>query len=154
MDNSEERIEKSVKTRKLLTTIIIVFLLVGAVLSTGKLPVSMAEWFVPFKVEEPTYIPIESDKKYSNVIGLDRVKLVYENPNETLTLWATTKIGWNVVSNWDERITLPNGITGHYDEHDDVKMLSWRKGKVEYAIDYKGQNLSKEDLIEVAISLK
>lgn len=135
-----------------LYTVIAGVLFIGLIFPHIKLPNVMANQLVPFKVEEPSYLPIKTSKTYSHVIGSDRVETVYENKNETITVWATTDIGWNVVSNWTEQIVLSNGIRGYYNEQDSLQMISWRKGNVEYAIDYEGENLTKEDLIEIAAS--
>src|SRR5699024_124066 len=107
------------------------------------------------KVESPSYIPLNVEDSYSKVVGFNKVKIVYENQDGSFTTWATSKIGWNNVSSWDEKITLENGTTAYYTETDDVQMISWIKDKVEYAIDYSGdKSLSKDELIKMASSIK
>lgn len=155
MDNIEIRLYKTHKKRKLLTSLFVGFILLGMILYLIKLPVHMAGWFVPFKVEIPTYIPIDIESEYAKAVGFDRVKVIYKNPEESMTVWATTKIGWNNVSSWDESITLIDGTPAYYNESEGMQMISWRLDKVEYSIDFKGQEpLSKGDLIKVASSIK
>ncbi|RXI96600.1 hypothetical protein DS745_23150 [Anaerobacillus alkaliphilus] len=123
-------------------------------LSFIKLPVNVAGLFVPFKVENITYIPINVEKQYAKVSSFNRLKTVYESQNESITVWATSKIGWNKVAGWDESITLSDGTTAYYNSVDNVQMISWRKNKVEYAIDYKGTKaMPKEELIKMVLSL-
>ena len=115
----------------------------------------MASWFVPFKVETPSYIPIEAENEFAKVFIFNRVKIVYKNQNESLTVWATSKIGWNNVSSWDEKITINDETTAYYNESGDVQIISWRLGKVEYAIDYKGNEpLPIEKMIKMASSIQ
>ncbi|MEC5424773.1 DUF4367 domain-containing protein [Virgibacillus sp. C22-A2] len=155
MDEIEKRLSKTDRKRKFLTSLIVGFILLGTIIYLIKLPVNMAGWFVPFKVEIPTNIPLDIESEYAKVVGFDRVKIIYESPEESVTFWATSKIGWNNVSSWDESITLADGTPAYYNERDNIQMLSWRMDKVEYAIDYKGkQPLSKDELIKVASSLE
>jgi hypothetical protein len=155
VDKIEERLIQTDKRRKFLTSLFVIFILISTILYFFKLPANMAGWFVPFKVETATYIPISVENQYSKLIGFKRVKTVYENSNETITVWATSEIGWNNVSNWDEHISLSDNTTAYYNSRDRVQMISWRKGNVEYAIDFKGaEPLSKYELIKIASSLK
>jgi hypothetical protein len=155
LDNIEKRLSKTDKKRKLLTSLFVGFILLGMIFYLIKLPVNMASWFVPFKVEKPTYIPLDIESEYAKVVGFDRVKIIYKSPEESVTVWATSKIGWNNVSSWDESITLTDGTPAYYNESDDLQMISWRMDKVEYAIDFKGQqSLSRDELIKVASSIK
>ncbi|UTT42654.1 DUF4367 domain-containing protein [Exiguobacterium aurantiacum] len=85
---------------------------------------------------------------------MSQVKLVYENDVESLTIWATTNLGWNHVTGWDESIKLSDGSSGHYTEVDQTKMVSWQYENVEYAIDYSGSRLSKEELLKIASSIE
>jgi hypothetical protein len=155
VDKIEERLIQTDRRRKFLTSLFVIFILISTIIYFFKLPVNMAGWFVPFKVGTATYIPISVENQYSKLIGFNRVKTVYENPDETITVWVTSEIGWNNVSNWDEHFSLDDGTTAYYNSSDTVQMISWRKGKVEYAIDFKGTSpLSKDVLIKIASSLK
>ena len=155
MDEIEKRLTKTDKKRKLLTSLIVGFILLGTIFHFIKLPVNMGSWFVPFKVETPTYIPIDIESAFAKVVGIDRVKIIYEGPRGSVTVWATSKIGWNNVSSWDERITLADGTPAYYNETDNIQMISWRLDKIEYAIDFKGkQPLSKTELTKIASSIK
>ncbi len=155
LDEMEIKIQRSIKKRRILNFIIVGFILIGTLFYFIKLPVNMAGWFVPFKVEIPNYIPLNVENSYVKVVGFNRVKIVYENLDESLTTWATSEIGWNNVSSWDEKITLENGTTAYYNVKNDVQMISWRMDKVEYAIDYTGdKSLPKDELIKVASSIK
>ena len=114
----------------------------------------MADWFVPFNVVEPFYDVEDLDKQYSKVMSYNKVKLVYENQEGILTVWATSEIGWNKVSNWEEEVELLNGATGHYNENNLVQSISFRVDEVEYSIDYKGNEpIPKRDLIKIANSI-
>ncbi len=109
----------------------------------------------PFNVETPDYFPFEVEDKYGKFIGFDRVKLVYKNSDESLTVWVTSEIGWNNVSSWDEQITLSDGNKAYYNKSDKTQMISWRNNNVEYAIDYEGNKLlDKNELIKFASSIK
>jgi hypothetical protein len=129
------------------------FILLGTIFHIIKLPVHMADWLVPFKVVEPFYDIEDLDKQYSKVMGYNKVKLVYENQEGILTVWATSEIGWNKVSNWEEEVELLNGATGYYNETNLFQSISFRVDEVEYSIDYKGNDpISKSDLIKIANS--
>jgi hypothetical protein len=121
-----------------------------------KFPTNKIGWIVPFEVETPDYMPVEVENEYAKFIGFDRVKIVYENEEDSLTVWATTEIGWNNVSNWDEKISLTDGRRAYYTESGSTQMVSWQNGKeVEYAIDYEGNTpLNKDELIRIASSIK
>lgn len=155
MEETEMRLRRSEKIRRTINLMIAGIIVMGAILYFAKLPINMAGWFVLFKVESPSYIPLNVEDSYSKVVGFNKVKIVYENQDGSFTTWATSKIGWNNVSSWDEKITLENGTTAYYTETDDVQMISWIKDKVEYAIDYSGdKSLSKDELIKMASSIK
>nr|WP_285801032.1 DUF4367 domain-containing protein [Exiguobacterium sp. s142] len=49
---------------------------------------------------------------------------------------------------------IRNGLNGHYTEFDDMKMISWQQENVEYAVDYTGTQLSKDDLLKIANSIQ
>ncbi|MCF6139536.1 hypothetical protein [Pseudalkalibacillus berkeleyi] len=135
----------------LITYSVFAILVVALLISTVKLPVHAAGWIVSFDVNELLYIPFDVENRYSEISGFDRVKLVYENSDESLTYWATTEIGWNNVSSWDETLTLNNGTTAYYTSTDETQMISWRTGDVEYAIDYTSTKpIAKSELIKVA----
>ncbi|WP_456272534.1 hypothetical protein [Bacillus sp. AK031] len=142
------------KVRKLLLAIIVGVVSISAIFYFSRLPVGVADWFVPFKVVEPYVGPVEMKNEYSKVVSWNKVKLVYETEDGTFTVWATTDIGWNNVGAWGEEVDLLGGTgryTGHYNEEEGVQMISFRLDKVEYAIDFKGSSLiPKEDLIEIA----
>lgn len=145
---------KNNKFRKILTVFIGGFILLGTIFHIIKLPIHMADWFVPFSVVKPLYDIENLNKQYSKVISHNKVKLVYENQDGVLTVWATSEIGWNKVSNWDEEVELLNGAIGHYNENDLVQSISFRVEEVEYSIDYKGNEpISKIDLINIANSI-
>lgn len=145
---------KSDKFRRILNLFIVGFILLGTIFYLIKLPVHMADWFVPFNVVEPLYDIENLNKPYSKVISYNKVKLVYENQEGILTVWATSEIGWNKVSNWDEEVELFNGATGHYNENGLFQSISFRVEAVEYSIDYKGNEpIPKRDLIKIANSI-
>lgn len=134
----------------------VIFGLIFILLIAGRapLPLTFTTSFVPFEVNEPNYLPIETTNHYSNVVNLSQIKLVYENDVESLTIWATTNLGWNHVTSWDESIKLSDGSSGYYTEVDQTKMVSWQYENVEYAIDYSGSRLSKEELLKIASSIE
>lgn len=151
----EQRLSDTDKRRKFLTTLILGFIVLSMIVYFTKLPANMASWLVPFKVEMPTYIPLDIESEYAKVVGFDTVKIAYDSTEESVTFWATSKIGWNNVSSWDESITLNDGTPAYYNESDNIQMLSWRMDEVEYAIDYEGKRLlSKDELIKIASSLE
>ncbi|WP_316569514.1 hypothetical protein [Neobacillus sp. YIM B06451] len=154
MNAIEKRFIISNKIRNILTYLLVGYIAFMVVVSVVKFPVSVAGLF--FKLEPPVYVPIQADHTYARAIGFDRVQLTYENQNESIIVWATSKLGWNNVSDWDESLTLPDGTTAYYTvASDDTQMFSWTKGKVEYSIDYKGtSNLAKEEFIKTALSMK
>ncbi|ART74878.1 hypothetical protein B4U37_01915 [Sutcliffiella horikoshii] len=156
MDKVEEKLKETDKKRRIFTLLIVVFIIGAITIPFIKLPVNAAGLLVPFKVESATYVPIDVEKQYSKISGFNRVKTIYENQEESITVWATSEIGWNNVSNWDEQITLYDGTTAYYNVIDDnVHMISWRKDEVEYAIDYKGaKEISKEKLIKMVQSIE
>ncbi len=155
MDDMEMRIQRSIKKRRVLNLIILGFIFVGILFYYIRLPISTVSWFVPFKVESPSFIPLNVENSYAKVVGFDRVKLVYESTDDTLTTWVTTQIGWSNVSSWDEKVTLVNGTPAYYNETDEVQMISWRLEDVEYAIDFTGSTpVPKEELIKIASSIK
>lgn len=151
MEQKVERYRKLANKRRILNNVFIGIILFSGIVYFMKLPVHMADWFVPFKVIEP-YIPFEVENSYSKIVGLDRVKLVYENEKESITVWATTEIGWNKVSSW-ETVQL-RGATGYYNETAEIQIISFQVDSVEYAIDYRGKEfMSKEELIKIANSI-
>jgi hypothetical protein len=79
--------------------------------------------------------------------------MIYKGKEESLNVWVSSDIGWNVVTNWDERISLTDGREAHYNKEDNVQMISWRIDNIEYSIDYEGYR-SKEDLIKIASSFE
>lgn len=143
--------KRTFRKRMLITYSLFTILVVAILISTVKLPVHAAGWIVPFDVNEPGYIPFDVENRYSEISGFDRVKLVYENSEESLTFWATTETGWNNVSNWDEEVTLDDGTTAYFTSSDETQMISWQKNDVEYAIDYtSAKPIAKSELIKVA----
>lgn len=149
------RMGRSIKKRRILNLIIVGFILVGILFYYIRVPVSTASWFVPFKVESPSYIPLNVENSYAKVVGFDRVKLVYECTEDTLATWVNTKIGWSNVSSRDEKITLVNGTPAYYNETEEGQMISWQLEDVEYAIDFTGNTpISKEQLIKIASLIK
>lgn len=138
---------------KIFNIIIGAFIILGLLLSLIKLPIHLANIIVPFDFETPNYIPMDTEKKYVKIVSLDTVKVIYEHQGGAFILWATTEIGWNNVSNWEEKLTLQNGKTAFYTEAD-AQIISWRNDKVEYAIDYIGNTaIAKEELIAIASSI-
>ncbi|WP_053368071.1 hypothetical protein [Bacillus sp. FJAT-27245] len=154
MDASEKRYMISNKIRKFLTLLLVGYFALGIVINVVKLPVSAAGLI--FKIEPPAYLPIEAEQTYAKVINLNRVQLIYENKNESIVVWATSKLGWTNIAGWDETLSLPDGTPAYYRVGpDDIQMFSWTKDKVEYSIDYKGpRDLSKEEFIKTALSMK
>lgn len=154
MDAIEKRYIISNKIRKFLTMLLVGYFVLWSLVSLVKLPMPVAALF--FKVEPPAYIPIDAEKSYAHVIGLSRVQLIYENQHESVVVWATSKLGWNNIADWDHSLSLPDGTPAYYTVGaNDTQMFSWKKGKVEYSIDYKGtKELSKEDFIKTALSMK
>lgn len=137
---------------KIIFGLIFILLVLGRV--SLPLPITLTTSLVPFEVNEPTYLPIETTNQHSNLVNLNQVKLVYQNDVESLTIWATTDVGWNHVTNWDEQIKLLDGSSGYYTEVDQIKIISWQYKNVEYAIDYSGNRLSKEELLNIANSFE
>ncbi|GAA0344034.1 hypothetical protein GCM10008967_38090 [Bacillus carboniphilus] len=155
MDKIEQRLKKTDKRRRFITYVIASLFIITILFNFVKLPVTMAGWFVPFKVDTPTYLPLDVEHQYAKVVGLDTVKILYKGSGGTITVWATTNIGWNNVSTWDEQVSLLDGTTAYYDFIDNMQMISWKKGNVEYAVDYQGEPLlAREELIEIASSIK
>ncbi|MEW8967632.1 hypothetical protein [Exiguobacterium alkaliphilum] len=129
-----------------------ILLLIGR--NSVPLPIAFTTAFIPFEVSEPTYLPLKSTDTYGNAIQLNQARLVYKNDTEQLTVWATTDLGWNHVATWDEPVTLGDGSNAYFNDVDDTQMVSWQDGGVEYAIDYKGHRLSKDDLLRIASSIQ
>ncbi|WP_059172208.1 hypothetical protein [Bacillus sp. FJAT-27445] len=154
MNAIERRFIISNKIRNFLTVLFVGYIVFWLILSVMKFPMSVAGLF--FKVDPPAYLPIEADQKYARVIGMNRVQLIYENQNESIVVWATSKLGWNNVSDWDETLSMPDGTRAYYTlGANDTQMFSWKRGKVEYTIDYKGtKDLGKEEFIKTALSMK
>lgn len=140
--------------RKFILGIVLAFFLVMILVDFIKLPVGFASIGIPVKLEAPDYLPFTADQQYAQVVTYNKVKLVYELGDDTLTIWVTSDIGWNNVSSWDEKVTLPDGTGAHYTETAEAQMFSWRKGELEYAIDHTGEPLSKEELIMIASSIE
>ncbi|MFD1737640.1 DUF4367 domain-containing protein [Bacillus salitolerans] len=151
----EDRFEKALKTRKILSILLGLFIILGIFFSVVRLPIQMASWFVPFDVSSPTYLPIQSNNHYAKVSLYNRVKMIFENENERVTVWVTSQIGWHNVSSWDEQTRLLDGTTAYYQENEHNQMLSWRINDVEYSIVYEGPSqLSKEEMMEMAMSFR
>ncbi|TCI47204.1 DUF4367 domain-containing protein [Exiguobacterium sp. SH3S2] len=140
------------RTFKIILAMIFALLVVGRV--PIQMPIAFTTSFVPFEVETPSYLPLEIDEQYSHLLNLNQVRLVYKNETESITVWATSEIGWNHVDSWDEKVMIRNGLNGHYTEFDDMKMISWQQENVEYAVDYTGTQLSKDDLLKIANSIQ
>jgi len=154
LDKREPNFAKSIKIKRVLNICLVAFLLIGVIFYFIKLPVRMAGWFVPFEVETSALIPIKVENSYAKVIGFERVKIIHENPEQSLTIWVTSEIGWNNVDSWDEKTKLMDGTTAYYTETADTQLISWRMGEVEYSIEYKGKkSLSKVKLKEMASSI-
>jgi hypothetical protein len=85
LEDIASNITKSIKTRRVLPLLIVGFILLGTIFYFIKLPVLMAGWFVPFEVVTPSYIPINVENDYVKVIGFDRIKIVYENQDESIS---------------------------------------------------------------------
>ncbi|MBM6617894.1 hypothetical protein [Bacillus suaedaesalsae] len=152
MENTVSTYRKLMNRRRVITNVIIGVILLSGLFYFAKLPVSMVEWFVPFKVYTP-YIPFEVEDSYYKISGIDRVKLVYENEDESMIVWATTEIGWNNVTQWDETLQIHGGKV-YYNEVDGIQMISFRVDSVEYAIDYRGKDLlTKDELLKIASSI-
>src|SRR5699024_7826397 len=97
--------------------------------------------------------PINIESKYAKVIGLDRVKLVYENNEDMFIVWVMSDMRWTNIPDW-EKVNLVNGSTAYYHEHNHIQMIRFRKKNVEYAIDYKGKsNYNQDEFIKIASSL-
>ncbi len=142
--------------KKTFVWVMVICLSLFLILDWVKFPTKMIGWIVPFEVITPEYLPFEAEEEYAEFIGFDRVRLVFENAEDSLAIWVTSEIGWNHVSNWDEKLTFEDGRRAYYTESGGNQMLSWRNGKeVEYAINYEGNTpLSKDELIQVASSIK
>ncbi|WP_019412930.1 hypothetical protein [Paenisporosarcina sp. TG20] len=142
---------KSSKLGKLLGIIIIGIISLSLILYFMRLPVQMADWFVTFNVEEPNYKPEEINNKYSKIVSRNKVKTIYEYNDGTLTIWASSEIGWTKGEIWGENVSLLVGEkTAFYQKERNFQMVSFDTQGVEYKIEYIGEGFSKEELIEVA----
>ncbi|MFN4214864.1 hypothetical protein [Exiguobacterium sp.] len=146
------------KQRKSRGVFLMIFAMTFALLVISRtplpMPITVATSFVPFHVAPPSHLPLQVEEQHAYLQNLNQVRLVYKNETESLTVWATTEIGWNHVSSWDDEVRIRDGLDGHYTEFDDMKMVSWQQDNVEYAIDYTGDHLSKEDLLHIASSIQ
>ncbi|WP_214876369.1 hypothetical protein [Exiguobacterium sp. CH10] len=128
-----------------------ILLLIGR--SEVPLPIHATTSFVPFEIHPPTHLPFVAETEYAHLVSLGRVELVYENEEESMSIWATTELGWHHVEEWGRYAQTVQGSPVYLNESDELTILSWQREGVEYAIDYKGHQLSKQDLFDIAASM-
>lgn len=117
------------------------------------LPIHATTSFVPFEVHVPKNLPFSTEKNYAHLVSLGRIELVYEDAEQSMSVWATTQLGWNHVDGWEQYPQTIEDAPVFFNETDELTILSWQRDGVEYAIDYKGHQLSKHDLFDVATSM-
>ncbi|WP_214703736.1 MULTISPECIES: hypothetical protein [unclassified Exiguobacterium] len=117
------------------------------------LPIHATTSFVPFEIQSPTQLPFVTDSEYAHLVSLSRVELVYQNDEQSITVWATTELGWHHTETWEAYAQTIQGSPVYLNETDELTVLSWQQDGVEYAIDYKGDQLSKQDLFDIAVSM-
>lgn len=117
------------------------------------LPIHATTSFVPFEIHTPTHLPFAAETEYAHLVSLGRVELVYENEQESMSIWATTELGWHHVAEWEPYAQTVQGSPVYLNESDELTILSWQRDGVEYAIDYSGHQLSKQDLFDIAVSM-
>ena len=128
-----------------------ILLLIGR--SEVPLPIHATTSFVPFEIHTPTHLPFVAENEYAHLVNLGRVELVYQNPEQSVTIWATTELGWHHVEQWESYAQTIQGSPVYFNNTDELTILSWQRDGVEYAIDYKGHQLSKQDLFDIAASM-
>ena len=129
----------------------LILILIGR--SEVSLPIHATTSFVPFEIHVPTHLPFDTATEHGHLVSLGRVELVYENAEQSMSVWATTELGWNHVDGWDQYPQTIEDTPVFFTETDELTILSWQRDGVEYAIDYKGHQLSKQDLFDVAASM-
>ena len=117
------------------------------------LPIHATTSFVPFEIHPPTHLPFVAETEYAHLVSLGRVELVYENEEESMSIWATTELGWHHVEEREPYAQTVQGSPVYVNESDELTILSWQRDGVEYVIDYSGHQLSKQDLFDVATSM-
>lgn len=128
-----------------------ILLLIGR--SEVPLPIHATTSFVPFEIHLPTHLPFVAETEYAHLVSLGRVELVYENEEESMSIWSTTELGWHHVEEWERYAQTVQGSPVYLNESDELTILSWQRDGVEYAVDYSGHQLSKQDLFDVAASM-
>lgn len=117
------------------------------------LPIHATTSFVPFEIRPPTHLPFVAETEYAHLVSLGWVELIYENAEQSITVWATMELGWHHVEEWEPYSQTIQGSPVYFNESDELTILSWQRDNVEYAIDYKGHQLSKHDLFDIAASM-
>lgn len=117
------------------------------------LPIHATTSFVPLEIHLSTHLPFVAETEYAHLVSLGRVELVYENEEESMSIRATTELGWHHVEEWERYAQTVQGSPVYLNESDELTILSWQRDGVEYAIDYSGHQLSKQDLFDVATSM-
>ncbi len=117
------------------------------------LPIPATTAFVPFEVHGPTHLPFVAETEYAHLVSLGKVELVYENEEESMTIWATTELGWHHTEQWETYSQTIQDSPVYFNQTEALTILSWQRDGVEYAIDYKGHELSMQDLFDVAASM-
>ncbi|WP_215146034.1 hypothetical protein [Exiguobacterium qingdaonense] len=117
------------------------------------LPIHATTSFVPFEIHTPTHLPFVAETEYAHLVNLGRVELIYENAEQSITVWATTELGWHHVEEWEPYSQTIQGSPVYFNESDEITIISWQRDNVEYAIDYSGNQLSKQDLFDIADSM-
>ena len=136
---------------KVILGISFILLFIGR--SEVPLPIHATTSFIPFEIHTPTNLPFVAETEYAHLVNLGRVELVYENEEESMSIWATTELGWHHVEEWGRYAQTVQGSPVYINESDELTILSWQRDGVEYAIDYKGHELSMQDLFDVAASM-
>ncbi|WP_257348579.1 DUF4367 domain-containing protein [Pseudalkalibacillus decolorationis] len=150
-----DQISVKMKIMQTLIGIMVLFIIAGTLLSYLQMSPKVVSYIVPFEISTPEQIPFDTDESYASIVSLEKVKVIYKNKNEELVLWITTDIGWNNVSDWEEKVNLEDGTEAYYTEFQNTKMLSWQNDGLEYALDYSGtKDVGERELLKIADSIK
>ncbi|QFT89544.1 hypothetical protein FIU87_12865 [Bacillus sp. THAF10] len=153
VDPIEKKLRETDKKRKRLTILICGLIGLCAIFYMIRFPVAMANWIVPFEVQNPTYVPLDVENSYASTGGWNTVQMVYENDNQKIRIWASTKAGTSA-SETTEKVMLNDEKQANYSAEGLSQHLSFRKGDVLYSIEYSGTGLvTKEELIKMANSI-
>lgn len=146
---------QTTKKRKTLNILLIIFISYHIIFDVIHLPISLANWFVPFKVGVPQYIPFHVDDQYAKISGFNRVQFIFKNEHETLTVWATNDQDWIHYPDKRETYPLNSGQLGYYSETGNIQTLNFKKDAIHYSMDYEGSTLlSKNELRSIANSIE